>query len=1100
MRRLHIVGGLFSLINSLSAAPVGDDDEHYVLVLFTYDPDREPQLRSLIDRVVSTVHVRFLYDPSGYTTLLGDASWMNEFCPDPDEVRMFFTHNTWLHNRVFRSFPSASVVLFEEGTASYYPGLLHRYDDIHRIERVATHNYLASFRPMDAFGSEHLFSTIDRRDFLHRLERLGADPSGGPFVGDGRDALLLEQYFFKKGDAIRIEEQADLYASAVTALAEKGYRVWYKGHPREPSELQKLVLERLTGVAREVFEPLTAAPELFESLLLKSKPAAVVAVNSTGLLTAPHLFGVPAFRIDTDIPIRVARSVPVERRGLVVNHVAFIQRLPDLAQMPSAEAADSLWPRFAASWESLPTMHEDPLLRHLASSDFGVEFIDLVLRVLDPSLEWVSFDLFDTLVQRPATEPSDIYYLLDRPLRDLLSPFTRFSNARRVAIQRLRARDKSAGVEKEEYTLGEIYAFLADFLGIDEDLAAHMHEQEVELEERLVQSRQSGLALFGLAGICGKKRALLSDTYFDLDELARVAMWHLPQTPDLVLASSDVGVTKRTGSLFDVLLSSTGAPAERILHIGDSMPADVELAKSKGMGAAHFPSSTAVAAAKSRRSQAWRGYRQEKGSALVEGLITAHQFDNPFVPFAKDSLFGGQPYSVGYSAVGPALLGWTLWAARTAQRQGYDRLLFLSRDGYVPFHLYRRLSRMHTDLPEARYVHSSRKAALTLFGSDRAHIALTEFVHGVSPENSVRNTVMARFGSEALDALEPALARAGFGALDEPVGRDRVELFKMLLADESDTIIRTSARRAELARRYFRQVTEGADHPALVDVGYSGSSQRAIALATEQSIAGLYWATMEHNVEYSHIMGLESHAWSSDRVFFHNGAVLEYFITPPGLPECVGFEDARDGVAPRLRTANISDPQRARVHAGVSAFLDDVLEVFGTDTIQLVGRADLAHRMLSEFLSHPPARDVEPFRLAPHDDSIGSNRGSVLAYWPQARETVRQTRSHEARPVKNAPDLTSGAPSEEAVVKLNEQLRSLPRALRRRLVERLDRAIRWRVSEATAALDRHAQEQDAALSAVESSVISLAADVDELRAQTADFAAGMAQLNEEVQR
>lgn len=1082
MRRLHVVGGLFSLLNSLSAASVQPHDEHCVLVLFTYDPDREEHLREIIARVVEPTSVRFLYDPAQYTALLSDGEWMHDFCAEPDEVRMFFTHNTWLHNQVFASYPSARIVLFEEGMASYYPGLIERYDARDRIAQVATHDYLGSFRPLDAATDPDLFGSLDRDRFVDLLAKLSGQQATSPFVGDGRDVLFLEQYFFRKGNAVTIEEQADLYAESVDLILSRGYRVWYKGHPREPSPLYDMVTERLDNSAVSDLQLLPQAPELFESLLLSTPPAAVVAVNSTGLLSGAHLFGVPGYRISTDFPLRVAERVPVERRGLTANHVGMAARLPSLDDLPSAAESDRLWPEFMSRLERWPPTHEDEGLLDLVASDFEQPFVDLVRAVADPSSSWVSFDVFDTLVSRPAMHPSDVFYLLDKPLANLLSPFTRFSNLRRVAIERLRARDRSTGREREEYTLAEIYAFMGELAGLRSDASDRLMAAELDLEARLLTARRSGVGLYCLAGAMGKRRALVSDTYFTAEQLHAMVVPHLGGVPDLILSSADEHATKRTGSLFEILTQRAGVEPGRILHVGDDGKSDVEQAAARGLATRLFPSAVSSSQRIAARRSAWSGFRQEKGSALVEGTVAGRLFDNPWRPFPVDSLCGGDPWTIGYSAVGPALLGWTLWVGRTARSRGYDRLLFLSRDGYVPLALYERLREFDPNLPESSYVFSSRRAALSMFSSDQGHIALTEFVHGMSPDNSVGNTIAARFGGETLHRLVPALRRAGFGRLDEPIGTARLADFKVLLAHLAPEIIDATSQRAELARQYYEGVVEGSARPAIVDVGYSGSSQRAISLGSGRRVAGLYFVAMEHNVEYAHILDMESEAWSSDRTFFHLGAVLEYLITPPGLPECTGFQRVGDRAVPVLETSSATDAVAASIAQGVQDFFDDVLRTFGADVMQLVSRADTSHRMLSLLLSRPTEPDARALEVSRHDDVIGANRGGLIEYWPAARQ-VLTTRAQQNVSVASSAGSIEGAPmADHSFV---DRLRRLPAG--RRALDRVDAAIRWRVAEETGRLSDRVQHQEVSLDALASQLETVSTELSQVHADLRDL-------------
>lgn len=72
----------------------------------------------------------------------------------------------------------------------------------------------------------------------------------------------------------------------------------------------------------------------------------------------------------------------------------------------------------------------------------------------------MSFDLFDTLVKRPAVNASDVFALLDRRLRDLMPKFVRFSDVRSTVFKRLDAQMKRHGGRPAEYALSQVYDYI----------------------------------------------------------------------------------------------------------------------------------------------------------------------------------------------------------------------------------------------------------------------------------------------------------------------------------------------------------------------------------------------------------------------------------------------------------------------------------------------------------------------------------------------------------------------------------------------------------------------------------------------------------------
>ena len=63
--------------------------------------------------------------------------------------------------------------------------------------------------------------------------------------------------------------------------------------------------------------------------------------------------------------------------------------------------------------------------------------------------------------------------------------------------------------------------------------------------------------------------------------------------PDLTIekyySSADYGVTKSSGLLYDLVVRDLGVERNSIIHFGDNLRSDVQLAKARGLRAIHLP-------------------------------------------------------------------------------------------------------------------------------------------------------------------------------------------------------------------------------------------------------------------------------------------------------------------------------------------------------------------------------------------------------------------------------------------------------------------------------------------------------------------------------
>lgn len=990
-RILHLVTGLGSALNSFSSRYVDSRDEHHVLLLFS-EPAARRQVHEQLRRVAQDTHVHHLPEPSEYRRLLADPVAMTDLIGGraPDEIRMFLSHSYWLLNATASAFPRAGVSLFEEGMAGFYPDNLANLDFLDRVARVEYHDYLGVFRPLAALSRPELFEQIDPAGFLAVVRKAAGRRAGG--LVDRDTIVVAEQYFHRKGKSVSYEDTVDLYHRAAQTILERGYKVAYKPHPRHGDGVYDEIRARLPESLLPDLALIADREAPLEALLAHDTPAGVAAVNSTVMLTAPHVFGVPSYRIETDIPLRMSADLGIERLGQVTNFLALRDRIPALSDLPARGAAEDGWAVFSRTVDSVPSTINDPVLIRLADPDLkvGAGFPKLVDQLVTSTATHVSFDVFDTLVTRPVVHGSDVFALGDREFADRLPAALRYSNVRSAALGDLRAQDALHGQEQEEYTLAEVCEHAAKLAGVAPDategLAHDLAAYELDLDRRLLRPRRAVVALYLLAKRLGKQVGVVSDCFYSSRQLADLLQDVLPEPPDFVFASADHRATKRTGRLFDVVLSRLGIEAADLLHLGDNPVSDVEQATARGIAALGFKPTVRAAAETRTGGSLWRGFRQEKSIALIRGVVSNRFFDNPFSAYPKDATALGSPYSLGYVAVGPAVLGWTLWIAEQARRNGHDQVAFVSRDGAVPLWFYRRLRTLDPTLPRPSYLFSSRRIAFQVFGGTHGHVSFTDKVHGLNPGNTPRNLLTSRFGPDGLDLLAPRLAAAGIGSPDLPLGHENLRTFRAVVLDSAAELARLGAERASAAARYYDKELGEAHHPVVVDLGYSGSTQRSILLATGRRVDGLYFVTMEHAHEYEPILDVRSTPWSQDRTFFRYGTVLEYLVTPMDLPETLGIDPVT--AAPMVAARSVTDRTNAEIQRGLHAFLTDVLDLFGTDVVKLAMRPDSATHWLSAFLHSPSATDARILAGGWQDDTVGSGATRLLDSWQAGADAL----------------------------------------------------------------------------------------------------------------
>ncbi|MFC4530609.1 polysialyltransferase family glycosyltransferase [Sphaerisporangium dianthi] len=152
------------------------------------------------------------------------------------------------------------------------------------------------------------------------------------------EAVILGQYLSAL-DIVTAEEEAELHAGMLRALAARGHRsVLFKPHPAAGGGHARL----LRGVARELGVDLCVAGDAVpaEVCFLALRPELVVGCFSTALMTAHRLFGIPIATMGCDVVLE--RLAPYENSNRVPVTIvdATVPRLaPDgsIAEPPEAD-------------------------------------------------------------------------------------------------------------------------------------------------------------------------------------------------------------------------------------------------------------------------------------------------------------------------------------------------------------------------------------------------------------------------------------------------------------------------------------------------------------------------------------------------------------------------------------------------------------------------------------------------------------------------------------------------------------------------------------------------------------------------------------------
>ena len=274
----------------------------------------------------------------------------------------------------------------------------------------------------------------------------------------------------------------------------------------------------------------------------------------------------------------------------------------------------------------------------------------------------------------------------------------------RIAAEREAQRTKTRG----DVTLADIYRAFSSLnvWGIDPQA---MQEEEVALELRAVRPITKIKTRIERLRERGARIIYVSDMY-----LPHAVIWQMlvdqgiAQEGETLYVSGDLGVTKRSGRLFDHVLETEGLKPGDLEHVGDNVYGDFFSARKRGVKAEHF---TASQPNRFEDALLRAAVSAPHDAALIAGLSRATRLSAPMGTAGgdEDESADGADSTVALSAnvLAPLLSGFALWMLGDARDRGLERLYFTEGNDLM---LKVSQALAPSGAPELRYLSGSAEA------------------------------------------------------------------------------------------------------------------------------------------------------------------------------------------------------------------------------------------------------------------------------------------------------------------------------------------------------------------------------------------------------
>ena len=411
----------------------------------------------------------------------------------------------------------------------------------------------------------------------------------------------------------------------------------------------------------------------------------------------------------------------------------------------------------------------------------------------------ISFDIFDTLIFRPFSEPTDVFFMVGEKL-DFLD-FKRI----RTEQEFLSRRDKLNTHGTNEVTLEDIWARMEKETGIPSDAGI---KTELETESEYCFANPYMKKIYDGIKEAGKTIVITSDIYLPSDFLRSMLEKNGFTGFDKLYVSCEHGCSKSDGRLYKKIKKDY--PGKSFIHVGDNKVSDVDRAKEAGFETHYYPNADKEAF----------GCRPYDMSPITGGAYRGVVNKRLYNGLNRYSI----EYEYGYIYGGLFVLGYCHFIHRYYKANDMDKLLFLARDGDILKQVYEKL------FPEDNisYLYWSRAVGTKLMIKKNRYDYFKRYIY-----NKVNQSVSVREVLESMElgfmAEKPEWKSTGL-SLGEQLTHRNSDTLKSFLNAHFEEIVKAYEPQSEGAGRYITKETEGCKKVCAVDIGWAGSG--AVALAT----------------------------------------------------------------------------------------------------------------------------------------------------------------------------------------------------------------------------------------------------------------------------
>lgn len=443
---------------------------------------------------------------------------------------------------------------------------------------------------------------------------------------------------------------------------------------------------------------------------------------------------------------------------------------------------------------------ESELSYRISSYDFAINLL---------KYDIISFDIFDTLIFRPFTNPTDLFMIIAAKLN-----YLEFKEIRMIAENK--ARERAMFLRKSpEVNLEDIYKYMEEETGLNAEEGAKL-EFDTELE--LCFANTYMLEVFNILKLNNKKIIFTSDMYLPRNYIYKLLSkcGYNGIDEESIFVSCEYSISKSIDGALYSLEKNIFGKYLKYVHVGDNYQSDIINAKKNGFDAIYYKNVNEIG---NKYRATYDGMSDLIGSAYG-GIINTYLHNGT----RKCSV----PYEFGFIYGGIAIMGYVNWIIDYVKKNKVDKILFLARDGEI----CQKVMSLVSDKVNCEYALWSRVVSHRLEACRNKKVFLDRFLRARVPYER-KMSIKEWLDMMNLTAFEDKL-RIYHICKEQDFDKNVVGILEQFIKDNWNDILINYSKEDDIAKKYYKSLINESKHVAVVDIGWAGSGPVSLKYLIEE--------------------------------------------------------------------------------------------------------------------------------------------------------------------------------------------------------------------------------------------------------------------------